>query len=115
MTGHWVDNQPIYLQLRDRAIAMILDGDLAEGDALPSVRNVAAEMQLNPLTVSKAYQVLVDEDLVEKRRGLGMFVRPGARTALLEAERNKFLSEEWPHIEARLRRLGLTVEDLLTK
>lgn len=115
MSTHWTDNQPIYLQLRDRAIAMILDGDLAEGDALPSVRNVAAEMQLNPLTVSKAYQVLVDEDLVEKRRGLGMFVREGAREALLSAEREKFLSEEWPHIEARVRRLGLSASDLFAK
>ncbi len=92
---------------------MILDGALGDGDPLPSVRQVAAELQVNPITVSKAYQSLVDDELVERRRGLGMFVRPGARDELLKAERDKFLSEEWPPLRERIRRLGLTAEDLL--
>src|SRR6056297_3100916 len=96
MSVHWNDNQPIYWQLKERTIAMILDGTLAEGEALPSVRTVAAEFQLNPITVSKSYQALVDEGLVEKRRGLGMFVRKGARDQLMASERDKFLKEEWP-------------------
>ncbi len=107
------DGQPIYRQLRDRVVAMILDGVLKEGDALPSVRNVAAEYRVNPLTVLKSYQELVDEDLVEKRRGLGMFVKDGARKALLQGERQKFVDEEWPRIFARIRRLGLDPEELL--
>jgi len=109
----WNDNQPIYRQLRDRVVAMILDGVLKEGDPLPSVRNVAAEYRVNPLTVLKSYQGLVDEELVEKRRGLGMFVNNGARSRLLDAERQKFLTEEWPRISANIQRLGLTAEDLL--
>jgi GntR family transcriptional regulator len=92
---------------------MILDGVLKEGDPLPSVRNVAADQRINPLTVLKSYQELVDEELVEKRRGLGMFVKTGARNLLLKAERRKFLSEEWPRIHANIQRLGLTHEDLL--
>jgi len=109
----WNDNQPIYRQLRDRVVAMILDGVLKEGDPLPSVRNVAAEYRVNPLTVLKSYQGLVDEELVEKRRGLGMFIKDGARNVLLGAERQKFLEEEWPRIAANIQRLGLKVEELL--
>ena len=109
----WNDNQPIYRQLRDRVVAMILDGVLKEGDPLPSVRNVAAEYRVNPLTVLKSYQGLVDEELVEKRRGLGMFIKDGARSLLLEGERQKFLTEEWPRIATNIQRLGLKAEDLL--
>ncbi len=109
----WNDSQPIYRQLRDRGVHMILDGVLKEGDPLPSVRNVAAEYRVNPLTVLKAYQQLVDEQLVEKRRGLGMFVKAGARDLLLKGERQKFLAEEWPRVAATIQRLGLTPEVLL--
>src|SRR5688572_4302670 len=109
----WNDSQPIYRQLRDRVVALILDGVLKEGDALPSVRNVAAEHRLNPITVLKGYQELVDEELVEKKRGLGMYVKPGARAVLLRGEREKFLAEEWPRIQETIQRLGLTPEDLL--
>ncbi|HEV2398822.1 MAG TPA: GntR family transcriptional regulator [Candidatus Sulfotelmatobacter sp.] len=107
------DNQPIYRQLRDRVVAMILDGVLSEGDPLPSVRNVAAEYRVNPLTVLKSYQELVDEELVEKRRGLGMFVKEGARNLLLRGERERFLSEEWPRVCQTMQRLGLKPEELL--
>jgi GntR family transcriptional regulator len=113
MDREWNDNQPIYRQLRDRVVAMILDGVLKEGDPLPSVRTVAAEYRVNPLTVLKGYQQLVDEELVEKRRGLGMFIKVGARNLLLRGERQKFLAEEWPRIHATMRRLGLTPEELL--
>ncbi len=113
MDREWNDNQPIYRQLRDRVVAMILDRVLKEGDPLPSVRNVAAEYRVNPLTVLKSYQELVDEELVEKRRGLGMFVKAGARNLLLKAERQKFLAEEWPRISATIQRLGLSAEELL--
>lgn len=113
MDNEWNDSQPIYRQLRDRVVAMILDGVLKEGDPLPSVRNVAAEYRLNPLTVLKAYQQLVDEQLVEKKRGLGMFVSAGTRNLLLQGERQKFLAEEWPRIYATIHRLGLTPEELL--
>ncbi|MGB9433239.1 MAG: GntR family transcriptional regulator [Candidatus Acidiferrum sp.] len=113
MDREWNENQPIYLQLRERVVAMILDGVLKEGDALPSVRNVAAEYRVNPLTVLKAYQELADERLVEKRRGLGMFITPGARDLLLQGERQKFLTEQWPRISATIKRLGLTGQDLL--
>ena len=109
----WNDSQPIYRQLRDRVVAMILDEVLKDGDPLPSVRNVAAEYRVNPLTVLKGYQQLVDEDLVEKRRGLGLFVKPGARTLLLAGERKKFLTDEWPRISANIQRLGLSAEELL--
>jgi GntR family transcriptional regulator len=112
MNREWNDNQPIYRQLRDRVVAMILDGLLKEGDPLPSVRNVAAEYRVNPLTVLKGYQELVDEQLVETRRGLGMFVNAGARNLLLKGEREKFLSEEWPRVAAAIHRLGLTQKDL---
>jgi GntR family transcriptional regulator len=113
MDREWNDNQPIYRQLRDRVVAMILDGVLKEGDPLPSVRNVAAEYRVNPLTVLKGYQELVDEQLVESRRGLGMFIKEGARNLLLAGERQKFLAEEWPRIATTIQRLGLTPEDLL--
>ena len=113
MDLEWNDGQPIYRQLRDRVVAMILEGVLKEGDPLPSVRNVAAEYRVNPLTVLKGYQQLVDEDFVESRRGLGMFVKTGARHLLLQGERQKFLAEEWPRIQANIQRLGLTPEDLL--
>jgi GntR family transcriptional regulator len=113
MDREWNDNQPIYRQLRDRVVAMILDGVLKEGDPLPSVRTVAADYRLNPLTVLKSYQELADEELVEKRRGLGMFVKSGARTLLLRGERQKFLDEEWPRIYETIQRLGLTAEELL--
>ena len=113
MSVTWNDNVPIYRQLRARVVAMILDSVLNEGDALPSVRQVAADYQINPLTVSKAYQELVDEQLVEKRRGLGMFVTDGARAALLKSEREHFLSEEWPRIRARIERMNLDLQTLL--
>src|ERR1700712_2442810 len=113
MDREWNDTQPIYRQLRDRVIAMILDGVLKEGDPLPSVRNVAAEYRVNPLTVLKSYQQLVDEQLVEKRRGLGMFVRTDSRNALLQGERKKFLAEDWPRIHTTIQRLGLSPMDLL--
>ncbi len=113
MDREWNDNQPIYRQLRDRVVAMILDGVLKEGDALPSVRNVAADYRLNPLTVLKGYQELVDEELVEKRRGLGMYVKDGARNLLLKGERQKFLTDEWPRVQATIQRLGLEAEELL--
>jgi GntR family transcriptional regulator len=113
MSREWNDSQPIYRQLRDRVVAMILEGLLNEGDPLPSVRTVAAEYRVNPITVLKGYQQLVDEGLVETRRGRGMFVQPGARNLLLEGERQKFLTEQWPRIQATIARLGLTVEELL--
>jgi DNA-binding transcriptional regulator YhcF (GntR family) len=113
MTIAWNDSTPIYRQLRDRVVAMILDGVLKQGDALPSVRQVAADFQINPITVSKAYQELVDENLVEKRRGLGMYVTEGARSALMKSERERFLSEEWPALYARLSRLGLSLQELM--
>jgi GntR family transcriptional regulator len=113
MDREWNDNQPIYRQLRDRVVAMILDGVLKEGDPLPSVRTVAADYRVNPLTVLKGYQELVDEELVEKRRGLGMFVKDGARNLLLKGERQKFLAEEWPRIQETIQRLGLSSAELL--
>lgn len=113
MDPKWDDDQPIYRQLRDRVVAMILEGVLADGDALPSVRNVAAEYRLNPLTVLKGYQELVDEGLVEKKRGRGMFVNSGARANLLKAERQRFLDKEWPKVLATIDRLGLNASDLL--
>jgi GntR family transcriptional regulator len=113
MDREWNDSQPIYRQLRDRVVAMILDGVLKEGDPLPSVRNVAAEYRVNPLTVLKGYQELVDADLVESKRGLGMFIKAGAKEMLLENERKNFLSEQWPRIQATIQRLGLKPEELL--
>ena len=113
MGREWTDGQPIYRQLRDRVAVMILDDVLKEGDPLPSVRTVAAEYRINPLTVLKGYQQLVDEGLVETRRGLGMYVNAGARTLLLRGERQKFLAEEWPRVARTIQRLGLTPEELL--
>ena len=113
MDREWNDSQPIYRQVRDRVVALILDGILKDEDPLPSVRTVAAEYRLNPITVLKAYQGLVDEQLVETRRGRGMFVRPGAREQLLAAERERFLAEQWPRVHATIRRLGLSAEELL--
>jgi GntR family transcriptional regulator len=113
MEFEWNDSQPIYRQLRDRVVAMMLDGVLKEGDPLPSVRTVAAQYRINHLTVLKAYQQLVDEELVETRRGLGMFINDGALTLLLRDERQKFLQEEWPRVCATIQRLGLKAEDLL--
>ncbi len=113
MDREWNDSQPIYRQLRDRVVAMILDGVLKEGDPLPSVRSVAVEYRVNPLTVLKGYQQLVDEQLVESRRGRGMFINTGARDLLLRGERQKFLAEEWPRVRATIQRLGLTSEELL--
>ena len=113
MDGDFNDSQPIYRQLRDRVVALILDGVLKEGDPLPSVRTVAAEYRVNPLTVLKGYQQLVDEQLVETKRGRGMFIRPGAAALLLEGERQKFLSEQWPRVYATIQRLGLNADELL--
>jgi len=115
MDSHWNDSQPIYRQLRDKVVAMILEGSLNDGDALPSVRNVAAEFSLNPLTVLKGYQQLVDEGLVEKRRGRGMFVTAGARARLTTDERQRFLEQEWPRIAATIQRLGLEPAELLRR
>jgi len=114
MDREWNDSQPIYRQLRNRVVAMILDGVLKEGDPLPSVRNVAAEYRVNPLTVLKGYQQLVDEGLVESRRGRGIFINAGARNLLLMGERRKFLEEEWPKIQATMHRLGLKADELLS-
>ena len=113
MAISWNDNAPIYRQLKDKVIAMILEGSLKEGDALPSVRQIAADFQLNPITVSRAYQELVDEHIVEMKRGLGMFVLEGAAQRLLASERERFLSEEWPAMLERIRRLGIDVGTLL--
>ena len=113
MSHEWNDSQPIYRQLRDRVIAMILDAEINEGEPLPSVRTVAADYRVNPLTVLKAYQQLADEQIVEKRRGVGMFIKAGVRKQLLRDERQRFLTEEWPGVLATLQRLGLKAEDLL--
>jgi GntR family transcriptional regulator len=115
MDPNWNDNQPIYRQLRDRMVALILEGALKEGDPLPSVRAVAAEYRLNPLTVLKGYQQLVEEKLVEKRRGRGMYVNEGAAQLLMAGERERFVSEEWPVILGTIRRLGLSPADLLAQ
>src|SRR5688572_33471016 len=113
MEGEWNDGQPIYRQLRDRVVAMILDGVLKEGDPLPSVRTVAAEYRVNPLTVLKGYQQLVEEQLVESKRGRGMFVNDGACDLLLQGERQRFLAEQWPGVYATIQRLGLTQQELM--
>ena len=115
MDGEWNDRQPIYRQLRDRIVALILDSVLKEGDALPSVRHVAAEYRVNPITVLKGYQQLVDEELVETKRGRGMFIKPGAHDLLLEGERQRFLAEQWPRVYATIQRLGLTLQVLLAR
>src|SRR5690625_3220253 len=108
---HWDPNLPIYQQLRDKTVAAILDGTLAEGEALPSVRQVAVDFKVNPLTVSKAYQSLVDDDLIDARRGVGMFVREGAQARLLKSERRRFLETEWPRRAERIQQLGLAIEE----
>ena len=113
MDREWNDSQPIYRQLRDRMVALVLEGTLKDGDPLPSVRVVAAEYRLNPITVLKTYQGLADEGLVETRRGRGMFIKPGASELLMQGEREKFLTEQWPRIFATMRRLGLSAEELL--
>ncbi len=113
MTLEWKEDQPIYRQLRDKVAAQILTGSLKEGESLPSVRNVAVELQINPLTASRAYQELVEEALVEKRRGLGMFIVKGARSKLLTLEKKRFLEDEWPEINVRISALGLSAKDLL--
>src|SRR3954463_3345799 len=115
MDREWDDTQPIYRQLRGRIVEMILEGLLKEGDALPSVRTVATDYRLNPLTVLRAYQQLVEENLVEMRRGRGMFVNAGAPALLMRSERQKFLEEEWPRIRERIQRLGLTAKELLKR
>jgi GntR family transcriptional regulator len=115
MAVTWNDNSPIYRQLKERIVVMMLEGQLKPGDVLPSVRQIAAEYQLNPITVSRAYQELADETLVEKRRGLGMYVTEGATGKLLASERERFLREEWPAMIERIQRLGLRVEDLLKR
>ncbi len=114
MDPKWSEDLPIYRQLRNRVVAMILEGVLGDGDALPSVRNVAAEYRLNPLTVLKGYQELVEEGLVEKKRGRGMFINPGARMQLIKDERRRFVEQEWPKVVATIERLGLDIEQLVT-
>jgi len=113
MRFEWHDNQPIYLQLRDRVVELLLDGALTDGDALPSIRELASDSRLNPLTVHKSYQLLVDEGLVESRRGLGMFVVEGARERLLVYTRRRFVEEEWPRIVATAARLGIELDALV--
>jgi GntR family transcriptional regulator len=113
MRTEWNDDQPIYRQLRERIVALILDNAIAEGEAIPSARTIAAEFRINPLTVLKAFQMLSDEGLVDNRRGVGMFVKPGVRERLLKAERRRFLEEEWPRVRATIAMLGLSAEDLL--
>lgn len=113
MEINWNNKDPIYLQLRDRLVELIMDGELQEGDALPSVRQISSQHRINPITVSKAFQILVDEQLVEKKRGLGMYVVTGAKDKLSKQERAKFLHEEWPQITERIKRLGLEIDELL--
>jgi len=112
ITPEWTDDQPIYRQLKDKLVGAIINGSLEEGNPLPSVRTMSVELEINPITASKAYQELVTDGLVEKRRGLGMFVAEGAREKLLEAERRRFMDQEWPRILARIESLGLTLSDL---
>ncbi|MET3107058.1 GntR family transcriptional regulator [Oxalobacteraceae bacterium GrIS 2.11] len=113
MAINWNDKAPIYLQLKERVVSMMLDEVVKSGDALPSVRQIAAEYSLNPITVSRAYQELVDEELIEKRRGMGMYVTEGARDKLLASERERFVHTEWPALLERIKRLGIKLEDLL--
>ena len=108
----WSDDAPIYRQLKERVITNMLDGLIQPGQALPSVRQVAADYQLNPITVSRAYQELVDEQLVEKRRGVGMYMTADAAHLLLARERERFLTEQWPAVLERIQRLGLSLEEL---
>jgi GntR family transcriptional regulator len=115
MEPQWDNSAPIYRQLRDRVIAMIIEGALKEGDPLPSVRTVATDFRINPITVLKSYQQLVDDGLVEKRRGLGMFVSPGAQASVAAGERARFLAQDWPRIRANIARLGLNLGDLMSQ
>jgi GntR family transcriptional regulator len=108
----WDDRQPIYQQLADLLAARLLDGDPPEGEAMPSVRALAGQHLLNPLTVNRALQALTDAGLLDARRGLGLFVVPGARERLRAAERERFLANEWPRLRARLRRLGIEAQQL---
>lgn len=108
----WDDRQPIYRQLADRLAGGLLDGDPPEGEPMPSVRALAARYVLNPLTVGRALQALADDGLLDNRRGLGLYVRPGARDRLRELERQRFLAQEWPALRTRLRRLGLRMDEL---
>ncbi len=108
----WNDQTPIFRQLKEKVIELIIDGEVAEGEAVPSVRQVAADYHINPLTVSKAYQELVDEEVLEKKRGLGMFVTDGAKNKLFDEEKRQFLDVEWPKIMIRIERLGLTLDEL---
>ena len=111
----WNDKQPIYQQLKDKIVTHILDGSFAEGDAIPSIRQVAEQFQLNHLTVSKSFQMLVDDEILEKHRGLGMFVKTGAKKRLLALERKRFLKTEWPLIKDKINELGLTTGDLFNE
>ncbi|MEX0965549.1 MAG: GntR family transcriptional regulator [Pseudohongiellaceae bacterium] len=113
MEINWNNKEPIYLQLRDKLVELIMDGVLLEGDALPSVRQISSEQRINPITVSKAFQILVDEELIEKKRGLGMYVLSGAKEKLSSEEKRKFLEQEWPQISKRIERLGLGIDELL--
>ncbi len=113
MTQDWREDVPIYRQIKDRVIAAILEGSIKEGEAIPSVRNVAVDLQVNPLTVSKAYQELADEGIVERRRGLGMFVPEGLRARLGNSERDTFLKIEWPQMVERIKRLGIDPAELI--
>lgn len=115
MTVEWNDNQPIYRQLRDMVVDRIIDGSFSEGEAVPSVRQVAADYQINHLTVGKAYQELVDVGLLEKRRGLGMFVTEGARGSLTNNEQQRFIDEEVPAFAQRIHRLGLDMNDIVAQ
>ncbi|MES2716255.1 MAG: GntR family transcriptional regulator [Pseudomonadota bacterium] len=108
----WDHQLPIYQQLADRLAARLLDGELSEGEPMPSVRSLASHYLLNPLTVSRALQALDEDGLLEHRRGLGLYVRPGARARLRDAARARFLDKEWPTLRARLQRLGITEHDL---
>lgn len=110
--SEWNDSQPIYRQLKDRLVEMILDGVIAEGEAMPSVRQISLEMKINPITVSKAMQELEDQGAVEKRRGIGMFVREGARESIRVQAREDFFNREWPELSARLARLEIQLTDL---
>ena len=111
----WQDARPIYLQIRDLIVGGIIDGTYNAGDSLPSVRALAADREVNPLTVSKAYQELQSQGLIAARRGLGLFVEPGAKEKLLKSERAAFIAEDWPRIRRHIDRLGLTVADLLER
>jgi len=108
----WNDNTPIYQQLRDRIVSMIIEGELKEGEAVPSVRQVSSDYRINHLTVAKAYQELMAEGLLEKRRGIGMFVLGGAQQKLLKKEQEKFLTTEFPELLKRIRRLGISKQEL---